>query len=306
MPAFTTAPASVQRWFSARGSADSTTEMREVLAADVVHSFAGRKVTGREAVIAQLAKMPSGRMGSSMELSVLPGADGHAVTVRGTGPGGEPMPSPGGPMAAMDFRFTLNDDGLIDSIEPHPHHSEPADLSQPLSPGQSAPDFTLPDTSGTSVALEAAKSAATVVVFTCNPCPWALGWHDRIQQVARDYAPQNVRLIQINANDVAVSPKDAPEVSRSRVEEGQFAGPYLLDEGQVVARAWGARHTPDVFVLDPAGTVAYHGAPDADVDDETLNAGWLRSALDAVLGHTAVTPAATQPVGCTIKWTTAA
>ncbi|MFH8533892.1 hypothetical protein ACH4GE_36405 [Streptomyces tendae] len=92
-------------------------------------------------------------------------------------------------------------------------------------------------------------------------------------------------------------------VSRQRVADGHFAGPYLIDEGQTVARRWGARHTPAVFVLDARGLVAYHGAPDWDVEDETADAAWRRDALDHVLVGTRPSPDLTEPIGCTIKWT---
>jgi len=78
--------------------------------------------------------------------------------------------------------------------------------------------------------------------------------------------------------------------------------PYLRDEGQDVARAYGAQTTPDVFVVGADGRVAYRGAPDADHDDPAQDAAWLRAALEAVLGGRAPDPAETRPVGCSIKW----
>ncbi len=297
MTSLSTAPRSVQGWFAADPDA-----LLAALAPEVVLTFAGRRIIGPQAVAAHLRSMPS-RDPGTVEWTVLPGGDDRHVTVRGTGPGGAPLPSPGGPMTAMDFAFTLDDQGLISGVSPHPHHTEPRDLAPVLPLGTIAPDFVLPDVTGTPVPLRHDGSPATVVIFTCNPCPWALGWHDRLQRVARDYADRGVRVLQVNANDPAVSPKDTVADSRQRVDAGQFAGPYLVDEGQRVARVWGARHTPDVFVLDAGGAVAYHGAPDADVDDETLDADWLRGALDAVLSGGTPDPAATPATGCTIKWT---
>jgi peroxiredoxin len=168
-------------------------------------------------------------------------------------------------------------------------------------PGREAPDFTLPDTDGTQVPLRG-DAAATVVVFTCNHCPYALAWHERINAVARDYSDQGVRTLQICSNDPERYPRDAPAAMRARVEAGEFAGPYLSDASQEVARAWGARVTPDVFVLDADLRVVYRGAPDADHRDESLRAEWLRAAVDAVLAGTAVARPLTKPVGCSIKW----
>ena len=161
--------------------------------------------------------------------------------------------------------------------------------------------FTLPDTSGSPVALHEDGARAAVVVFTCNHCPYALAWHERLQDVARDYADRGVRVLQINANDSVKYPRDSVEAMRARVEAGEFAGPYLHDADQSVATAWGAKTTPDVFVTDASGVV-YRGAPDADHGDPSLNAQWLRAALDDVLAGRPVANAETKPVGCSIKW----
>ena len=169
-------------------------------------------------------------------------------------------------------------------------------------PGDPVPDFTLPDTSGADVPLRENGAAATVVVFTCNHCPYALAWHGRINAVARDYAGRAVRTLQICPNDADRYPRDAPDAMRARVEAGEFAGPYLHDASQEVARAWGARVTPDVYVVDAEGRLAYRGAPDADHRDESLAAAWLRAALDAVLAGHPVAEPQTEPVGCSVKW----
>src|SRR3954452_20044999 len=160
-------------------------------------------------------------------------------------------------------------------------------------------DFTLPDTAGNPTALHADGEPVSVVVFTCNHCPYALAWHDRMQDVARDYAGQGVRVLQINSNDAIKYPRDSVEAMRARA--GEFAGPYLVDESQEVARAFDAKTTPDVFVLH-GDEVVYRGAPDADHGDPSLGAAWLREALDDVLAGRAVARPETKPVGCSIKW----
>jgi peroxiredoxin len=169
--------------------------------------------------------------------------------------------------------------------------------------GERAPSFALPDTSGASHELDGAP--ATVVVFTCNHCPYALAWHERIIEVAKDYAEYGVRMLAINPNDAERYPRDSAQEMRARVERGEFDGVrYLRDESQEVARSYDARTTPDVFVLDGDGVLRYRGAPDADHDDPSQNAAWLRGALDAVLDARAPAPAETAPVGCSIKWRT--
>ncbi len=144
----------------------------------------------------------------------------------------------------------------------------------------------------------------TVVVFTCNHCPYALAWHERLLAVARDYADRGVRTLLINPNDAARYPRDSLEAMRERVAaEGPWPAPYLRDSDQEVARAYGAQTTPDVFVLDAERRVRYRGAPDPDHRDEAAGAQWLRGALDAVLEGREPELAETDPVGCSVKWT---
>lgn len=162
--------------------------------------------------------------------------------------------------------------------------------------------FILPDTNGVPTSLSPEGSTATVVVFTCNHCPYALAWQERLDDVARDYAERGVRLLYVNSNDAERYPRDSLPAMRERVESGELGAPYLHDESQAVARAWGARTTPDVFVADPAGTLVYRGAPDADHGDPALSAEWLRAALDDVLAGRPVARPETEPVGCSIKW----
>ena len=170
-----------------------------------------------------------------------------------------------------------------------------------ISIGEPAPGFDLPDTDGRRHSL-ADSAAATVVVFTCNHCPYALAWHDRITAVARDYGARGVRFIAINSNDATRYPRDALEAMRERVQHEDWPLPYLHDEGQEVAHAYGAKVTPDIFVLDGEGRLRYRGAPDSDYADQSQNAAWLRAALDAVLAGADPQPSETEPVGCSIKW----
>jgi peroxiredoxin len=165
-----------------------------------------------------------------------------------------------------------------------------------LSIGDQAPGFELPDTQGGTYGPD----GTTVVVFTCNHCPYALAWHDRLTQVARDY---DVSFLAVNPNDAERYPRDSFEAMKQRVEQdGGWPYPYLRDESQEVARAYGAKTTPDVFLLDAEGRLRYRGAPDADHRDESQNAAWLREALDAVLAGEEPARAESEPVGCSVKW----
>lgn len=169
-----------------------------------------------------------------------------------------------------------------------------------ISIGERAPGFELPDTEGTPHTPDGAP--ATVVVFTCNHCPYALAWHDRILAAARDYADRGVRFLAINANDSQRYPRDSYEAMKQRVAAEHWPLPYLRDESQDVARAYDAKTTPDLFVLDSQRRLRYRGAPDADYDDPGQDAAWLRQSLDAVLAGSDPQPAETRPVGCSIKW----
>lgn len=139
-----------------------------------------------------------------------------------------------------------------------------------------------------------------MVVFTCNHCPYALAWHDRIADAARDYP--NVRFLAVNPNDGERYPGDSYEAMKERVARENWPMPYLRDESQEVARAYGAKTTPDIFVLDGEGRLRYRGAPDPDHQDPSLRASWLREALDSVLAGEDVARPETDPIGCSVKW----
>jgi peroxiredoxin len=173
----------------------------------------------------------------------------------------------------------------------------------PIAIGEQAPDFRLPAVRGEEHSLAAESSPATVVYWTCNHCPYALAWHERMLELTRDYSDRGVRVFAINSNDGERYPADSLEAMTERVEkEGGWPHPYLHDETQEVAREWGAQRTPDVFVLDDQLRLRYRGAPDADYDDPSQKAAWVRESLDAVLAGQEPERAETDPVGCTIKW----
>src|SRR5215471_2984646 len=115
-----------------------------------------------------------------------------------------------------------------------------------LATGDTALNFTLPATNGQTYTLwEVSKQAkAVAVVFTCNHCPYAQAWEDRINAIARDYAPRGVRLVAINSNHSQVSPADSWDQMINRAREKPFAFPYLYDESQDAAHSYGAERTP--------------------------------------------------------------
>lgn len=171
-----------------------------------------------------------------------------------------------------------------------------------LAPGDAAPELELPDTDGALHSVGGEGQGPTVVIFTCNHCPYALAWHERLINAARDYADRGVRFLAVNPNDATRYPRDSFEAMKGRVASEDWTMPYLRDETQDAARGFGARTTPDVFVLDAAGRVRYSGAPDADHSDPSLDAAWLREALDDLLAGREVGRPETEPVGCSVKW----
>jgi peroxiredoxin len=171
-----------------------------------------------------------------------------------------------------------------------------------LALGDSAPPFDLPAVGGSRVSLDGlADREAVVIVFSCNHCPYVQAWEDRLNDIARDYAPR-VAVVAINSNDDRAYPADAFPQMEQRAREKGFVFPYARDESQEVARAYGAERTPEVFLFDRGRRLVYHGAIDDSTDPEGVQARYLRDAIEATLAGQAPPLAQTPPVGCTIKW----
>ena len=170
--------------------------------------------------------------------------------------------------------------------------------------GDRAIPFQLPGVDGKKHALNDYEGKDTVVViFSCNHCPYVRAWEDRMVQIQTDYMSKGVQLLAINANDAIQYPDDSFPKMKERAREKKFNFPYLHDETQKVAHAYGAERTPEVFLFDKNSILRYHGAIDDNYDDpKAVNEHYLRKALDAVLAGKVVTISETKPVGCTVKW----
>ena len=173
-----------------------------------------------------------------------------------------------------------------------------------LKPGDKSLSFKLPGIDGKDHALaDYAGKAAVAVIFSCNHCPYVLAWEDRLIALQTDYADRGVQFLAIGANDAERYPADNFENMKAHAAEKGFNFPYLRDESQEVARAYGAERTPEVFLFNRTGTLCYHGAVDDNYDEpDKVSAHYLRDALDAILAGSKPAIAATPPVGCTIKW----
>jgi peroxiredoxin len=171
--------------------------------------------------------------------------------------------------------------------------------------GADAPRFSnLPATDGKTYGLDSfADSKLVVISFTCNHCPYAKAYEDRFIALAGAYAPRGVAFMAINPNDAATYPDDSFERMKARAAEKNFPFPYLRDESQQVARAYGAVCTPHLFVLDGRRKLAYEGRIDDNwKDPAAVRSHDLQNALDDLLAGRAARAARTSPMGCSIKW----
>lgn len=168
----------------------------------------------------------------------------------------------------------------------------------------SAVDFSLKGTDGKTYSLDSFKDAkALVVIFSCNHCPYVVAYEDRIIKIQSDYKARGVQLVAINANDASTHPGDSFESMIERARDKKFNFPYLRDESQETARAYGATHTPHLFVFDSGRKLAYTGKIDDNwKQPEAATATYLRDALDDLLGGKSPRLPETHAIGCTIKW----
>ena len=171
--------------------------------------------------------------------------------------------------------------------------------------GTKAPDFRLPDPAGKIVSrTDFEKSAALLVIFICNHCPYVKHIRSELAKLGRDYMPRGVAMVGISSNDVANYPADNPEKMAAEAKAAGYTFPYLYDATQEVAKAYRAACTPDIFLFDKEHRLVYRG----QLDDSRPGNGILvtgkdlRTALDAVVAGKP--PASTQKpsIGCNIKW----
>ena len=146
-------------------------------------------------------------------------------------------------------------------------------------------------------------TAGTLVVFTCNHCPFAKMWESRIVELGNAYQAKGIGVIAVNANDPSVAAEDGYDGMVTRAKEKGFAFPYVVDATSGVAKAFGAARTPEAFLFDKEGKLVYHGAVDDNGQDAAkVDKAYLKDALDAVAGGKPVPVAETKSIGCSIKF----
>jgi peroxiredoxin len=174
--------------------------------------------------------------------------------------------------------------------------------------GSTPPDFSLPGVDGKTYSPSSFKDAKILVIFwSCNHCPYVVGSEERMIRFANDYASRGVRMVAINSNETEGHPTDSMPHMIQRAKERNFPFPYLRDDSQQVALAYGALRTPHyyAFAKDPAGVwrLRYTGR----MDDNPRTPGAektreLRDAVDAILTGKGPAVPMTNPIGCNVKW----
>ena len=144
------------------------------------------------------------------------------------------------------------------------------------------------------------RAKIVVVVFTCNHCPVAVAYEDRLIQLQKDYRKHGVRFVAVNVNNNP--PIDRLEGMKVRAEEKRFNFPYLYDSSQKIGHDYGATVTPHVFALDKDRKIAYMGAIDDSKDEKKVTEHCLRDALDALLAGKEPPKPVTKQFGCTVKY----
>lgn len=175
-----------------------------------------------------------------------------------------------------------------------------------LVPGQPAPDFNLKNINGKNISFKNfPKAKGYIVVFTCNTCPYAKAYEQRIIELNKKFAPAGFPVIAINPNDPDVSTADTYEKMQALAKAKHYSFPYLFDEGQVTANAYGAKATPHTFLImkEPkANMIRYTGAIDNDTENtDPAQVRYVELAIASLLKNQPPAFAVTKAIGCTVK-----
>jgi len=179
-------------------------------------------------------------------------------------------------------------------------------LNEGYQVGDVVSDFELKNIDGKMVSMSNFKDAkGFIITFTCNTCPFALAYEDRIIALNKKYAPKGYPVIAINPNNPVVQPGDSYKSMQERAKERDYTFPYLVDEDQHVYPKFGATKTPHMFVLQKTkkgNVVKYIGAIDDNYKDaEAVKSKYVEDAVDALLKGEAVKQTETKAIGCSIK-----
>ncbi|MBI3027498.1 thioredoxin family protein [Candidatus Woesearchaeota archaeon] len=170
--------------------------------------------------------------------------------------------------------------------------------------GDKAPDFRLPGADGKMYSLNNFKGKkALVIIFMCNHCPYVQGSLERIKAIQNEFGIKSVQVVGINSNDEINYPDDSFEKMIEINKEKRLNFPYLRDENQAVASAYGAQCTPECFVFDEKRALKYHGRIDnSPKEPSAVQTTDLRNAIEALIHNKKIVVELTPAIGCSIKW----
>jgi peroxiredoxin len=170
--------------------------------------------------------------------------------------------------------------------------------------GSSAPDFSLPNVDGKTVALADFNGQPLLVIFMCNHCPFVLHLRSSLAEFGREFQQKGLAIVGISSNDVAAYPQDGPDAMQREAREAGYVFPYLFDETQAAAKAYRAACTPDFFLFDKNKKLVYRGQFDDSrpKTDMPITGADLRAACRAVLSGEPVMSSQKPSIGCNIKW----
>ncbi len=176
-------------------------------------------------------------------------------------------------------------------------------VAEELAVGAKAPAFELKNAvDGSVVRFAPGDGKLSVVVFTCNQCPYAKAFEDRIVALGKEFAKQGVAFYAIDPNDDAQYPVESAAEMKNRAAARHYPYPYLKDGDSRVARAYGARVTPHIFVIDQTGVVRYRGYVDDSAKAGERQHTGLADALNSLIGGHPVEVTSTKAFGCSIKF----
>jgi peroxiredoxin len=174
--------------------------------------------------------------------------------------------------------------------------------------GDEAPFFNLKNIDGNMYSFDNIKDAngetpkGFIVTFTCNTCPYAVGYEDRLIALHNKLAPMGYPVVAIQPNDPELKPDDSFEAMQVRAEEKGFPFLYMIDEGQEIYPQYGATRTPEIYLVDADRIVRYHGAIDDSAQDpEGVTVNFVEAAVQAIEEGRDPDPADVKAIGCTIK-----
>jgi len=176
-------------------------------------------------------------------------------------------------------------------------------MADEITVGTKAPGFSLVNAvDGKTYTFKPGDGKLSVVFFTCNQCPYAKAFEPRLIEIARTYGAKDVAFYAIDSNDDARYAEETAANMKERAVSQGYPYPYLKDGNSAIAKAYGARVTPHVYVVDQKGTVRYVGYVDNSARPEERSKTGLTDALDSLLANRPVAVTSTHAFGCTIKF----